>query len=240
MPAFRTVIFDCDSTLTTIEGIEELAGGVRPEIARLTEQAMRGDIALEEVYGRRLALIRPTRKAVAALGRRYVECLVPDARETIAALHAEGIATRLISGGLKPAVLVLARSLAMSEGDVEAVDVFFDGDEYRGFDDRSPLAASGGKRVAIEQRLGDLSAPVMMVGDGATDLEAMPVVDLFVAFAGVASHERVTSAAPVVVRATSLAPILTLAIGVQPPFDPLSRVTYDKGLRLLDARYHPV
>ncbi|MGI8498354.1 MAG: HAD-IB family phosphatase [Gemmatimonadaceae bacterium] len=240
MPAFRAVIFDCDSTLTAIEGIEELAGSARPEIARLTEQAMRGDIALEEVYGRRLELIRPGRQAVADLGRRYIECLVPDARETIAALHAEGIATRLVSGGLRPAVLALARSLTMSEEAVEAVDVFFDGDDYRGFDVRSPLAASGGKRLAIEQWLAALPRPVMMVGDGATDLETMPVVDLFVAFAGVASHDRVTSAADVVVRARSLAPIFTLAVGAEPPADPHSRATYDKGLALLDARYHPV
>src|SRR5690606_739353 len=89
--AFRTVIFDCDSTLSTIEGIEELARDHRAEVEALTEEAMRGAIPLEEVYGRRLALVRPTRDAVLSLGRRYVETMVPDAAETIAALRAEGV-----------------------------------------------------------------------------------------------------------------------------------------------------
>ena len=63
-PGFRTVIFDCDSTLSAIEGIEELAVAHREEIARLTDLAMQGAVPLEEVYGRRLDLIRPSRQEV--------------------------------------------------------------------------------------------------------------------------------------------------------------------------------
>ena len=83
MSRYRCVIFDCDSTLSTIEGIEVLAAAHREEVAALTDAAMRGEIPLEQVYGRRLDLVRPTRDAVAALGRRYVETLVPDAAEVV-------------------------------------------------------------------------------------------------------------------------------------------------------------
>src|SRR5690606_42126833 len=62
---------------------------------------------------RRLALVRPDRGAIAALGARYLETLVPDARETVAVLRAEGIDVRIISGGLLPAVRAVAEALGV-------------------------------------------------------------------------------------------------------------------------------
>src|SRR5512146_33862 len=115
---FRTVVFDCDSTLSTIEGIEELARDHRAEVESLTEEAMRGAIRLEQVYARRLELVRPPRGRVLALGKRYIDTLVPDAKATIAALQAEDIAVRIISGGLKPAVLALAAELGVADSAV--------------------------------------------------------------------------------------------------------------------------
>jgi phosphoserine phosphatase len=232
---FRTVVFDCDSTLSTIEGIEELAVAHRDEIARLTEAAMRGEIPLEQVYGRRLALVRPSRAAVDALGRRYVETAVPDAREVVAALRAEGVEVRVISGGLTAPVAFLARELGLEDADVRAVDVRFDdAGEYAGFDEHSPLARSGGKLTVMRQWGASLPRPIMLVGDGATDLEARPAVDCFVAFAGVVARPNVVGAADVVIRAPSLAPVLPLALGGEPPADPSARPLVRPGGR--DAR----
>ncbi|MFP5356028.1 MAG: haloacid dehalogenase, partial [Gemmatimonadota bacterium] len=81
MTRFGTVLFDCDSTLSTIEGIDELAREYRDQIVPLTELAMRGEVTLESVYGRRLAIIRPSREEVERVGRLYVETLVAGARE---------------------------------------------------------------------------------------------------------------------------------------------------------------
>jgi phosphoserine phosphatase len=216
---FGTVIFDCDSTLSTIEGIEEIAREHHAEIELMTEEAMRGAIPLEQVYGRRLELVRPPRGRVIALGHRYVQTLVPETRETIAALKAEGIHVRIISGGLKPAVLMVARALGIEDGAVEAVDVYFDDEGgYAGFDAASPLAASGGKRTVIESWLDTIPRPVMLVGDGATDQEAQPVVDAFIAFAGVAFRPAVVAAADFTIREKSLAPVLELALGTHPKY----------------------
>ena len=147
MPRFRTVLFDCDSTLSAIEGIDELAVHCRHEVERLTDAAMRGRIPLEEVYGRRLGLVQPARVAVDALGREYVARLVPDAAATVAALHAAGVDVRIISGGLLPAVLAVARVVGVGVNRVAAVDITFSADgSYAGFDASSPLSMSGGKR----------------------------------------------------------------------------------------------
>jgi len=238
MPKFRTVLFDCDSTLSAIEGIDELAVSCRDDVERLTDAAMRGRIPLEEVYGRRLDLVRPTRAAVEALGRTYVARLVPDARETIAALQATGVDVRIISGGLLPAVIAVAKALGIRADHVDAVDISFTPDgSYAGFDSSSPLAATGGKRRAIE-RWG-VERPAMMVGDGSTDLEARPVVDSFVAFAGVVERPAVVQAADVVIRANSLAPLLPLVLHVDELVRTPHHSVYERGAALAAAATSP-
>ena len=232
-PRFGTVVFDCDSTLSTIEGIDELAGAHRAEVAALTDAAMRGELALEAVYGRRLALIRPTRAQAGALGARYIATMVDGARETIAALRAAGIAVRIISGGILPAILSFADALGVPHSDVAAVDVRFAPDgEYAGFDETSPLARAGGKREVLEGWRAGLPRPVLLVGDGATDLEARPAVDAFVAFAGVVDRPSVTAAADMTVRAPSLVPIFAIALGATRPDGPAAAL-HDAGLRML-------
>ena len=231
---YGSVIFDCDSTLSAIEGIEELAHAHRVEIAQLTEATMRGEIPLEDVYRRRLELVRPTRDQVAALGDRYVRTLVTDARETIAALLAENIEVRVISGGIRQAVVTLALALGLTERAVAAVEVHFDENgDYAGFDASSPLARSGGKRTILEQWLPELRRPIMFVGDGATDLEARPPADTFVAFAGVVERPMVIDAADVVVRTPSLAPIVVLALGRVAPRDARAREVFELGKALM-------
>jgi phosphoserine phosphatase len=211
---FATVVFDCDSTLSTLEGIEELAADHRDEVTALTEAAMRGELPLEAVYGQRLALVGPSRQRVDALGPRYVETLVPDARATVARLRTEGLEVRVLSGGLEPPVLHLAAELGIPDRHVAAVPVRFDGDVYAGYDASSPLARAGGKRVVLERwRSAGMPGPVLLVGDGATDLEARPAVDLFVAYAGVVDRPAVTAAADVVIREPSLLAVVDIALG---------------------------
>lgn len=232
---FGTVVFDCDSTLSGIEGIDELAGPHREEVVRLTDAAMVGNVPLDKVYGRRLALIRPTRAQVAAIGALYVERLVPDAQEVVRALREAGVRVCVLSGGLLPAVQALALVLGVPASDVEAVDIRFDAaDQYAGFDDASPLARAGGKYEVMARWRASLPAPIMLVGDGATDLEASPAVDLFVAFAGIADRAAVTIAADVVIRARTLAPVLPLALGGRTPDERAARTLYERGLALLD------
>lgn len=242
MKRIKTVVFDCDSTLSTIEGIEELAVDNRVEVESLTEAAMRGAVPLEEVYGRRLALIRPSRAEIERLGERYVATAVEDAAEVVSALRAEGITARVISGGLLPAVLRLTRELGIPNELVAAVDICFDNDgRYTGYDRGSPLAYSGGKRKILErwQREG-LSRPVMMVGDGMTDLEVKADVDLFAAFAAVVERPAVIAGADVVLRSPSLAPVLPLALAGEAPSDAAALACFEKGMGLLGGHVPPL
>jgi phosphoserine phosphatase len=121
-PRFDAVCFDCDSTLTSIEGIDELAdrAGCRPEIAALTDAAMNGLVPLEEVYAKRLDLVRPDRSALAWLVERYADEVVSGSAETIATLKRHGKAVYVITGGLLQAVAEFARWLGLSAEQVHA------------------------------------------------------------------------------------------------------------------------
>jgi phosphoserine phosphatase len=231
--SFRLIFFDCDSTLTTIEGIDELARlkGQYDHIADLTRRAMNGEIKLEEVFATRLDLLRPTRADLRCIAQAYREAIVPDSKETIAALRYAGCEVYLVSGGLLPAVQEFARALGLPTRYVRAVPIQFDQlsgqwwryelDRYGGNPDErylslppTPLIETQGKRQIIAE-LSGAEKRTMLVGDGVTDLEARDAVKLFVGFGGVVKRDRVTAEAAVYISANSMAPIVPLALSTQ-------------------------
>lgn len=194
---YRFVFFDVDSTLVTIEGIDVLANG-NAEIAALTAAAMNGEVPLDEVYGRRLDVIRPTRADVEALGSRYVASLVDGAADAVAQLQAAGVQVHLVTAGIAQAIAPLADALAIPPRAVHAVTLAFDGDgQYVDYDRRTFLTGGGGKELVIRDVRARSHGRAAMVGDGVSDLEARPAVDLFVGFGGVVVREKVKENAAV-------------------------------------------
>jgi phosphoserine phosphatase len=191
----KLVCLDCDSTLSGIEGIDELARMRGPEVLarveRMTREAMEGTIPLESVYSLRLDIIQPTRADVEEVGRRYIDAVEPDAREALAALGAAGWTPVIVSGGYVEAIRPLAAFLGI--GRVEAVSLRFDSaGRYAGYDAGHPASRSGGKPEILRRLRRELGASrVAMVGDGLSDLETAPEVDLFVGFGRYAVRERV-------------------------------------------------
>jgi phosphoserine phosphatase len=202
----RFLFFDVDSTLVTIEGIDALAGG-NPEIAKLTEAAMNGEVALDEVYARRLEIIRPTRAAVEQLAQTYIASIVDGAEEVMATLLQRGHVVHLVTAGIEQAIVPLAQRLGVSN--VHAVKLLFDDDgRYKDFDRRSLLTRAGGKELVVRAVRARSKGRAAMIGDGASDLEAKPAVDLFIGFGGVAARPVVRENADVFV--TDLRDVLEL------------------------------
>jgi phosphoserine phosphatase len=204
---YRFAFFDVDSTLVTIEGIDVLAGG-DPEIARLTDAAMNGEIALDQVYAKRLDAIRPARERVEQLAKTYVASLVDGAKETIAALQTGGVIVHLVTAGIEQAILPLADVLNIPHRNVHAVRLTFDANGgYQDFDRRSFLTRAGGKELVVRDIRARSHGRAAFVGDGISDLEAKPAVDLFIGFGGVVVRTRVKENADVYV--VTLADVLT-------------------------------
>ncbi len=203
MSRFNSVIFDVDSTLSGIEGIDWLAALRGAEIkawsAGLTERAMEGKLPIEAVYVERMHAVKPTMAEIEQLGRVYIERIAPGARETLSELRSHGVELVMVSGGLREAILPLARELGVDEGSVHAVSVFFDEEgNYAGFEERSLLTRQDGKRMTVRDM--GLKGPILAVGDGMTDCEIKPVVDSFAAFIGFMRREPVVERADFVIE----------------------------------------
>lgn len=196
MPSPRTklICFDCDSTLSAIEGIDEMArlrgADCFRQVERMTADAMDGRIALDDIFRLRLELIRPTRAEAAAIGRLYIEHAEPGARATIAALRAAGWMPLIVSGGYTQAIEPLAAWLGIER--IEAVGLHFDAaGDYAGYDAAHPAARRGGKPEIMRALRAEFAPErIVMVGDGASDLETRAEVDLFIGFGRYA--ERLT------------------------------------------------
>ena len=198
MSAYASIVFDMDSTLSGIEGVDWLAARRGPEVAAavssLTARAMTGEIALDAVYGERLSLIRPTAAELAALARAYTANLAAGVGTALQRLRGAGIALALVSGGIREAIAPCAAVLGFSDRDIHAVHVHVDADGgYAGFDASSPLVTQHGKRDVV--RALALPRPVLAVGDGATDAALRPVVDAFAVYTGFVRRAAVVCAA---------------------------------------------
>lgn len=212
---FDIVCFDCDSTLSRIEGIDELARscGVFEEVAALTNAAMNGDIALEDVYAKRLDIICPDFDAISELGQLYIDDMVKGVKETVYALQAAHKQVHIISGGLRQAILPLAAMLNIPASNVHAVDVFFDDNgKYLDFDRQSLLAKSGGKADVCRMLNPNSELSMVLVGDGKTDLEAQHAGATVIGFGGVVRRELVESQADYYVADSSLLSVLPLIL----------------------------
>jgi phosphoserine phosphatase len=210
---FASVVLDVDSTLCGVEGIDWLAGlrgsEVGAQVTTLTDRAMRGRVALDAVYGERLAIVQPSRAEVDMLAALYTSSLAPGAARVVRRLRDAGRRVVLVSGGVREAILPVAQRLGIPDADVHAVSLRFTADgDYEGYDASSPLATAVGKRTVVEA-LG-LPPRVLAVGDGATDLAIRPVVEAFAAFTGFVRRDAVVQDADLVV--TSFDQLLDLVL----------------------------
>ncbi len=229
---FDLVFFDCDSTLSAIEGIDELARskGKAGRVGLLTNKAMDGELDLADVYGKRLKAIKPTRAQLKAVEERYWETAVEDALEVIAALRFLEVQVFIISGGLIDAVKGFGRRLGVEPERIRAVELEYNELSGRWWDyhepgaqqaktyldyNTGPLTVSHGKSRIISELAGERPGRRMMIGDGASDLAAQDAVDLFVGYGGVVAREALLDASQIFIHAESLSPILPLAAGLR-------------------------
>ncbi len=231
-PITDIVIFDCDSTLSSVEGIDELARltGQASAVADLTRRAMDGEIPLENVYSYRLNTSNPNSSQVNDIWRIYRETVISDAVEVIAALQGAGCKVFIVSGGLIEPVRDFGVWLNVPREYIFAVDMEYDqlsGQWWRYWEqvgeqnpnanylavNDNPLAGTGGKNLIIDRIRSRYPGRAMLVGDGLSDLEAAEHVDLFVGFGGAVIREVVEQEASVYISTPNLSPILPLALG---------------------------
>ena len=181
---FKLVAMDMDSTLITIECIDEIADmqGLKPQVAAITEAAMRGELDFAASLKQRVALLEGL--DASALQRVYDERLKlsPGAEAMLAAVQKAGLKTLLVSGGFTFFTERLKARLGLDythANELEIVDGKLTGKVLGGIVDAEEKQRTV-ERVCAE--LGITPSQAIVMGDGANDLKMMGIAGLSVAF----------------------------------------------------------
>ncbi|CAM6018239.1 unnamed protein product [Sphagnum balticum] len=197
----QAVCFDVDSTVCEDEGIDELAAfcGAGEAVAAWTARAMGGSVPFESALAARLALFQPSVTTVAKFLASRPPRLNPGIQELVSKLQSRGTKVYLISGGFRQMIGPVAAQLHIPSENVFANTLLFDDDgEFKGFDETEPTSRSGGKAKVVEQIKKEHGyQTLVMVGDGATDLEARRPggADMFICYGGVIARPTVVAGA---------------------------------------------
>ena len=181
---FRWVCMDMDSTLITIECIDEIADlvGVKPQVASITEAAMRGELDFPSALRRRVALLEGLEES--RLQQVYDERLrlSPGAETMLAAARLAGWKTLLVSGGFTFFTERLRTRLGL---DVTLANVLETRDGRltgRVLGDIVDADAKARKVREVCAASGCDTHQAIVLGDGANDLKMMALAGLSVAF----------------------------------------------------------
>ncbi|MBS1214186.1 MAG: serB [Proteobacteria bacterium] len=180
----RLIVTDMDSTLIAIECIDEIADmlGLKPQVAAITEAAMRGELEFAEALTRRVALL--TGLPAMQLQRVYDERLKlnPGAEQLMDAAKRSGIRTAVVSGGFTiftervKARLGLDHALA---NELEVADGCLTGRLW------GPICGGEAKAEFLAKLCDDMGigrSQCIAIGDGANDLKMMSLAGLGVAY----------------------------------------------------------
>ena len=212
MVNYDLVFFDCDSTLSAIEGIDELAKRAGKNVSELTNAAMNGELRMEDVYRLRLESISPSEADFIWLGEEYIKHEVPKTKNVIEKLNQHGVETHIISGGLSPAIIPFAKHLGIPSHQVHAVPY-----KTSNLNEtwNHPLARNGGKPKVIQEIiLNKRASPkrCALIGDGISDFEAAKTVGTFIGFGGVVARNAVKEQSKQYISANTLEPLLDIVL----------------------------
>jgi len=205
----KLLIADMDSTIINVECLDELAdmAGLKPQIAAITERAMRGELEFEAALKQRVGMLKGL--ALSALEKTYAERvrLNPGARSLLATMRANGAHTMLVSGGFT----YFTRRVPEAAGfHAERGNMLLDDGAGLTGENDMPILGRAAKLEALEQAVtaqGLDFAETLAVGDGANDLAMIQRAGL-----GVAYHAKplVAAAAGAAVNHNDLTALLYL------------------------------
>jgi len=181
---FKLLAMDMDSTLITIECIDEIADmqGLKPQVAAITEAAMRGEIEFPESLARRVALLKGL--DAAALQRVYQERvkLSPGAENMLDAVRRAGLKTLLVSGGFTFFTDRIKQKLGLDFSNANVLEIA-DG-KLTGKVVGTIVDADEKKRTVLRvcAEIGIEPSQAIVMGDGANDLKMMGIAGMSVAF----------------------------------------------------------
>jgi phosphoserine phosphatase len=181
----RLFLADMDSTMIGQECIDELAdyAGVKPQVAAITERAMRGEIEFASALRERVALLKGLPAAVIdeVIAERIR--LTPGARTLVATLRKNGVYTCLVTGGFTLFTQRIAALIGFHENHANTLIV--DGRGRLTGDVAEPIFGRDAKLATLMEltrRLAIAPEATLVAGDGANDIAMIQAAGLGVAY----------------------------------------------------------
>jgi phosphoserine phosphatase len=207
----RLIVADMDSTMITVECIDELAdyAGIKAQIAEVTEAAMRGELDFAEALDARVALLKGL--GADAIDRCLAERvqLMPGARTLVQTMKANGATAILVSGGFTRFAQPVGEQIGFDR--VIANELLIESDALTGAVTK-PIVDSSTKETTLLGAMAELgldASATLAVGDGANDLAMIRKAGL-----GVAYHAK---------------PIVAAAAGARIDHNDLTALLYAQG-----------
>jgi phosphoserine phosphatase len=200
----EAVCFDVDSTVIQDEGIDVLAdhNGKLEAVREWTKRAMGGEIPFQDALKERLEIIKPSAQNVTDVLAAHPLQLTDGFKEMLADVRARGAEVYLVSGGFRQMINPIADMLNIPRDHIFANNLLFEADgSFKGYDHNEPTSRKGGKAVVVKELVDKHKySPIIMVGDGATDMEARLHADAFIGFGGIVEREKVKNGADLFIR----------------------------------------
>lgn len=193
----RLLVADMDSTMITIECIDELAdyAGIKPQIAAVTEAAMRGELDFESALDARVALLEGLDEAVIERCHAERVRIMPGAIELVRTMRHNGARTILVSGGFTRFAEPVAAGIGFDQAIANVLEI---ADGKLTGTVAKPIVGSDAKLRTLAEAADALYLPpeaTLAVGDGANDLAMIKRAGL-----GVAYHAKPVVAAAAAAR----------------------------------------
>tara|TARA_R110000868_G_scaffold75144_14_gene217010 strand:- start:1074 stop:1952 length:879 start_codon:yes stop_codon:yes gene_type:complete len=177
------LIADMDSTMITVECIDELAdyAGIKPQIAEITERAMRGELDFEGALHGRVALLKGLPDSAIDQCRQERVVIMGGAKALVRTMKARGARTLLVSGGFTRFTGPVAAEIGFDRHVANVLEIA-DG-ALLGTVTR-PIVDAARKRAELEAAIADGidRALTLAVGDGANDIPMIEGAGLGVAY----------------------------------------------------------
>ena len=177
------LIADMDSTMITVECIDELAdyAGIKPQIAEITERAMRGELGFEGALRERVALLKGLDADAIDRCRAERVRIMPGAKALVRTMKARGARTLLVSGGFTRFTAPVADEIGFDANVANVLDIA--GGVLAGSVE-TPIVDAARKRAELEKAIagGIDRARTLAVGDGANDIPMIEGAGLGVAY----------------------------------------------------------
>jgi phosphoserine phosphatase len=193
----RLLVADMDSTMITVECIDELAdyAGRKSEVAEITERAMRGELAFAEALRERVAVLKDLDEAVIERCHSERVRIMPGAQALVRTMRAKGAECVLVSGGFTVFADRVAKTIGFSRAISNLLEI--EGGRLTG-SVAEPIVGADRKREVLLDAAADAGldlADTLAVGDGANDIPMIEAAGL-----GIAYHAKPKVAAAAAAR----------------------------------------